>query len=47
MRDTELDELSPNELDRAFEFYDTNRDGRISLIEANAGLQRGPEALAS
>ncbi len=36
--------ISEEEIAKAFEFYDTDRDGRISLAEANAGLARGPEA---
>jgi len=46
VREAQLNEFTPNDIDRAFAFYDTNHDNRISLHEANAGLQRGPEALA-
>ena len=47
VRDNQLDPLEPASFERAFAFYDTNKDGRISLAEANAGLRRGPEALAN
>ena len=46
IRNEGVEELAPHELDRAFAFYDTNRDGRISLHEANAGFRRGPQGLA-
>jgi len=46
-REAEMHEVSARELDRAFAFYDTNRDGFISLAEANAGFRRGPEAFTS
>lgn len=39
--------LSDEELDRVMKAYDTNRDGRISRREAQAGADRGPGILAA
>ena len=36
--------VSEEEITKAWAFYDTDGDGRISLAEANAGRDRGPEA---
>jgi Ca2+-binding EF-hand superfamily protein len=42
--ESEVEGISAESIDRAFTFYDLDGDGRISLEEATAGLQRGPEA---
>lgn len=35
---------TPDSVALIFAFYDTNKDGRISLAEINAGYEAGPDA---
>jgi hypothetical protein len=36
--------ITPAEVPKIMAYYDTNRDGRISLSEINAGYEAGPES---
>jgi Ca2+-binding EF-hand superfamily protein len=37
--------VTPEKIDKIFAYYDTNKDGRISLREAQRGNEAGPDEL--
>jgi hypothetical protein len=40
----DIEGIGSEEVPIIFAYYDTNRDGRISLAEINAGYEAGPDA---
>ena len=39
-----IEGVSTEDVSTIFDYYDTNKDGRISLAEINAAQERGPDA---